>query len=125
MFQNDGSANQHPHDGSGSRALNTERRNDRSTPTIRRLDLPDTARSPYAPGRLRRASDAEALAIEAFRARHPEYDRLADAALVQAMDRYRTDDDLALREDMAGQGVDLAFDPAAGDSDEPAWSDER
>ena len=43
---------------------------------------PDTPRSPYSPGPVRRSADGERAAVEAFVDRHPEYGRLSHLELV-------------------------------------------
>lgn len=45
------------------------------------LLYPDTFRSPYSPGPVRRAADAESAAVAAFIARYPEYGRLSHLEL--------------------------------------------
>lgn len=89
-------------------------------PAVRSTDPDSTAVSPrsdtYAPGPIRAATDAEAAAIEAFVARHPEYAKLPAEALVQAMSTYHTDDELEERAKLAGEGVPLDWRP--GDPDD-------
>jgi hypothetical protein len=86
-------------------------------------DLP-AVRHPdsYAPGPIRTATDNERAAVSAFIAAHPEYAKLPDDAIVQAMSTYRTEEDHAQRQRVHDEGVPVGWRPA--DHDEPNDGDE-
>lgn len=71
---------------------------------------PGTAVTPrypdgYAPGTIRRATDSERAAVVAFTDRHPEYAKLSQDEIVQAMSTYRTVEDHEDRQRLSDAGV--------------------
>lgn len=73
----------------------------------RKTAAPVTTRHPdlYAPGPIRQASDRGRSAVVAFTKAHPEFARLSDDEVIQAMSTYRTAEEHAERERAYGDGV--------------------
>lgn len=102
------------------------------SPSTRDYTVPDTARSPYAPGAIREGTDRELAVLQRARAKLPvEYARLSDEQLFQAMATYRDDHERAVREDLRGEGMDgvrLGDWCTVADTDfsdnGPRWSDD-
>lgn len=59
----------------------------------------------YAPGPIRAALDRERAAVESFVERHPEYAKLGQEEIVQAMSTYRTAEEHEERHRLRDAGV--------------------
>lgn len=87
--------------------------------------FPDSPRSPYAPGPIRKASDAERRAVESFVSRHCEFGTLAHEALMQNAATYRDEEDHRDRQALLDEGVPLDGEWCVNpESDSPRWSDD-
>lgn len=78
-----------------------------SSSTGKRLPaIADSRKSPYAPGALRTATDAEHERVRKFCGEHPEYERaLGYEGLKQVAATYLDDDDRRVRGEMNAAGV--------------------
>jgi hypothetical protein len=73
------------------------------------------APAPYAPGRLRTASDHEAAVVAGFKSRFPEFERLGHDELLQIAATYLSDDDHLTRAKLRGEGVPAGWRRDRGD----------
>jgi hypothetical protein len=79
---------------------------------------PDTPRSPYSPGPVRRSADSERAAVEAFVDRHPEYGRLSHLELVTLAATYVGPGRSAERDALDEAGVSLDWHRPFDDEDD-------
>lgn len=79
--------------------------------------FPDTPRSPYAAGPLRRATDAALALVQSFLTVHPEYAVLGHDALLVAAETYLDADDAQALADLCAAGVPDDWSPAEDEAD--------